>query len=112
MISGINNIVLTKLDVLDDLDKIKICTGYEINGIKYDYLPFNEILQEKAKPVYENIDGWKESTYGIKNWNDLPLNAKNYVKFLEKIICTDISIISTGPERNQTIDRKDILRNI
>ncbi len=112
MISGVNNIVLTKLDVLDELDKIKICTGYEINGVNYDYLPFNEILQEKAKPIYESIDGWKESTYGIKNWNDLPENAKNYIKFLEKIICTDISIISTGPERNQTIDRKGILRNI
>ena len=111
-ISGVNNIVLTKLDVLDELEEIKVCIGYTIKGVEYDYLPFNENLQKEARPIYENIAGWKESTFGITNWKDLPLNAKKYVNFLEKIINVDISIISTGPERNQTIDRNNLLTNI
>ena len=111
-ISGINHIVLTKLDVLDDLEEIKICVGYNINGEKYDYLPFNENQQKEIKPIYEIMPGWKEKTFGIKKWNDLPLNAKKYINYLEKIIETKISIISTGPERTQTIDKNNILGSI
>ena len=112
IISGVENIVLTKLDVLDELDELKICIGYRINGKKFDYLPFGENLQSKAKPIYKKIQGWQKSTYGLTKWSDLPAAAKNYIKTIEKIIGVDIAIISTGPERSQTIDRKKILGNL
>ena len=78
----------------------------------YDYLPFNETEQFSVKPIYEKLSGWQEPTFGIKNWEDLPLNAKKYILFLETLIGKRISIVSTGPEREQTIDRKNILNNI
>ena len=112
IISGVENIVLTKLDVLDELDELKICIGYRINGKKFDYLPFGENLQSKVKPIYKKIQGWQKSTYGLTKWSDLPAAAKNYIKAIEKIIGVDIAIISTGPERSQTIDRKKILGNL
>ncbi len=108
-ISGINNIVLTKLDVLDKLKKIKVCVGYDIQGTNYDYFPSSEYKQNKIIPIYETLEGWDTSTFGITNWEDLPKNAKNYISFLEKKIECEISIISTGPERSQTIDIKKIL---
>ena len=111
-ISGVTDIVLTKLDVLDELDTIKVCTGYNLNGKIYDYLPFNEILQTSVLPNYEVLEGWKEKTFGIKRWEDLPDQAQNYILFLEKIIEKKITIISTGPERMQTIDRQNLLGNI
>ena len=111
-ISGITNIVLTKLDVLDEIDVIKICVGYELAGKYYDYLPFNEFDQLNVKPIYESLPGWQESTYGIKKWHDLPKKAKDYIFFIEKLVDTKILIISTGPERTQTIDKEDLLRNI
>ena len=112
IISGVENIVLTKLDVLDELDELKICIGYKINGKFFDYLPFSENLQSKVKPIYKKIQGWQKSTYGLTKWSDLPAAAKNYIKTIEAIIGVDIAIISTGPERSQTIDRKKILGNI
>ncbi len=112
IVSGVENIVLTKLDVLDELDELKICIGYKINGKKFDYLPFGENLQLKAKPIYKKIQGWQKSTYGLTKWSDLPAAAKNYIKTIEEIIGVNIAIISTGPERSQTIDRKKILGNL
>ena len=112
IISGVENIVLTKLDVLDELDELKICIGYKINGKIFDYLPFGENLQSQAKPIYKKIKGWQKSTYGMTKWSDLPAAAKNYIGIIEKIIGVDIAIISTGPERSQTIDRKKILGNL
>ena len=111
-ISGVTDIVLTKLDVLDELDVIKVCTGYILDEKQLDHLPFNEISQSRVKPVYKTLLGWKEKTFNIKKWDDLPKNAQDYVLFLEQLIETNISIISTGPERSQTIDRKNILNNI
>ena len=102
-ISGIDGIALTKLDVLDELDEIKICVGYEIDGKSYDYLPASSDEQFKAKPIYKSFTGWKSSTVGIKNFEELPENAKNYINELEKFIETKISSISTSPERNDTI---------
>ena len=102
-ISGIDGIALTKLDVLDELDEIKICIAYELNGKKIDYLPAAVDDQLKVKPVYKSFKGWKSSTKGIKDINDLPQNAKNYILDLEKFIETKISSISTSPERNDTI---------
>ena len=102
-ISGIDGIALTKLDVLDELDEIKICIAYELNGKKIDYLPAAVDDQLKVKPVYKSFKGWKSSTKGIKDINDLPQKAKNYILDLEKFIETKISSISTSPERNDTI---------
>ena len=102
-ISGINGIALTKLDVLDDLDHIKMCIGYELNGTQIDYLPAAVDDQLKVKPIYKTFEGWKSSTKGIKNFKDLPENAKKYINELEKFIETKVSSISTSPERNDTI---------
>ena len=102
-ISGIDGIALTKLDVLDELNEIKICVGYELNGKKIDYLPAAVDDQLKVRPIYKVFEGWKSSTKGIKNINDLPKNAKIYIFELEKFIETKISSVSTSPERNDTI---------
>ena len=102
-ISGIDGIALTKLDVLDELDEIKLCIAYEINGKKFDYLPASVDDQFIAKPIYKSFKGWKSSTVGIKKFEELPENAKYYIKELEKFIETRISSISTSPERNDTI---------
>ncbi len=102
-ISGIDGIALTKLDVLDELNEIKMCIAYEINGKKIDYLPAAVDDQFKVRPIYKRFNGWKSSTNGIKNFNDLPENAIIYIKELEKFIETKISSISTSPERNDTI---------
>ena len=102
-ISGINAIALTKLDVLDELDEIKICVAYEINGKKIDYLPAAVDEQLKVKPIYKVFKGWKSSTKGIKEFEKLPENAKYYIKQLEDFINAKISSISTSPERKDTI---------
>ena len=102
-ISGIDGIALTKLDVLDELDEIKMCIAYEINGKKYNYLPASVDDQFIAKPIYKSFEGWKSSTVGIKKFEELPENAKNYINELEKFVETKISSISTSPERNDTI---------
>ena len=110
-ISGIDGIALTKLDVLDKLDEIKICVAYEINGKKIDYLPAAVDDQLKVKPIYKTYDGWKSSTVGIKNFDELPKNAKIYIQDLEKFIETKISSISTSPEREDTILIQDPFKN-
>ena len=110
-ISGIDGIALTKLDVLDELDEIKICVAYEINGKKIDYLPAAVDDQLKVKPIYKTYDGWRSSTVGIKNFDELPKNAKIYIQDLEKFIETKISSISTSPEREDTILIQDPFKN-
>ena len=102
-VSGINGIALTKLDVLDKLEEIKMCVAYELDGKKFDYLPAAVDDQLKVKPIYKSFKGWKSSTKGIKNFEKLPKNAKIYIKELEKFIETKVSSISTSPERNDTI---------
>ena len=110
-ISGIDGIALTKLDVLDELDEIKFCIGYEIDGKKIDYLPAAVDDQNKVKPIYKTYKGWKTSTAGCKKFDELPENAKIYIKDLEKFIETRISSISTSPERNDTILIEDPFGN-
>ena len=110
-INGITNIVLTKLDVLDDLQEIKVCIGYDDRKKKYNYLPFDENIQKNLYPIYETLPGWQSSTYGLTSWSDLPKNAQNYINFLEKTIEKSISIISTGPDRIHTIDKNNLLSN-
>tara|TARA_Y100000591_G_scaffold316093_1_gene324361 strand:- start:489 stop:1781 length:1293 start_codon:yes stop_codon:yes gene_type:complete len=110
-ISGVDGIALTKLDVLDELDEIKICVAYEINGKEIDYLPAAVEEQLKVKPKYKSFKGWKSETRGIKKFDDLPENAKIYIKELEKFIETKVSSISTSPERNDTILIIDPFKN-
>ena len=102
-VSGIDGIALTKLDVLDELDEIKMCVKYELNGEKLDYLPAAFEDQQKIKPIYKIFPGWKSSTSGIKNIDALPENAKKYIFAVEDFIGAKISSISTSPEREDTI---------
>ena len=102
-ISGINGIALTKLDVLDELDEIKMCVGYELNKKKIDYLPAASEDQFNIKPVYKTFPGWKSKTQGIRNLKDLPDKALRYIHALEDFIGARISSISTSPEREDTI---------
>ena len=102
-ISGIDGIALTKLDVLDELDEIKMCVEYELDGKKLDYFPAAVEDQLKIRPIYKTFPGWKTSTQGAKNIETLPDNAKNYIYALEDFIETKISSISTSPEREDTI---------
>ena len=101
--SGINGIALTKLDVLDELDQIKMCIGYELKGKKIDYLPAAVEDQLQVKPIYKTFEGWKTSTKGTKSFKDLPKKAQEYIKGLEKFIETKVASISTSPERKDTI---------
>ena len=102
-ISGIDGIALTKLDVLDELDEIKICVQYDLNGKKVDYLPAAVEDQLRIEPIYKTFPGWKKTTNGIKNIDELPENAKKYIYAIEDFIGTKISSISTSPEREDTI---------
>jgi adenylosuccinate synthase len=102
-ISGIDGIALTKLDVLDELDEINLCVAYDLNGKEIDYFPAAVEDQLNVKPVYKTFKGWKSKTQGIKKFDDLPNNAKIYVKAIEEFIETKISSISTSPEREDTI---------
>jgi adenylosuccinate synthase len=102
-ISGIDGIALTKLDVLDDLDEIKMCVEYELNGKKMEYLPAASEDQLKIKPIYKTFEGWKQPTKGIKNIEDLPEKAKKYIYAVGDFIGAKISSISTSPERDDTI---------
>ena len=102
-ISGINGIALTKLDVLDEFDEIKMCIHYELDGKKIDYLPTSSKDQFKVKPIYKTFPGWKISTKGVRNINELPEKARNYIIAVEDFIGAKISSISTSPEREDTI---------
>ena len=102
-VSGIDGIALTKLDVLDELDEIKMCVAYELDGKRLDYLPAAVEDQIKIKPIYETFPGWKVSTNGVKNLDSLPENAKKYIFAVEDFIGAKVSSISTSPERDDTI---------
>ena len=102
-ISGINGIALTKLDVLDEFDEIKMCIHYELDGKKIDYLPTSSKDQFKVKPIYKTFPGWKISTQGVRNINELPEKARNYITAVEDFIGAKIASISTSPEREDTI---------
>jgi len=102
-ISAISTIALTKLDVLDGLKNVKICVAYELNGQKYEYLPMDISSQNDVKPIYEELEGWSENSFGITNFDDLPDNAKKYINKITNILKIPVEIISTGPKRDQTI---------
>ena len=105
--AGINGIALTKLDVLDGFDEIKICVGYKLDGKDIDYLPVNAAEQARIEPVYETLEGWSETSYGARSWADLPANAVRYVRHIEELICAPVTMLSTSPERDDTILVKD-----
>jgi len=106
-LNGFDSIALTKLDVLDELEEIKVCTGYKIGEALVDTFPAVANDLRSIQPVYETLEGWGESTVGITNVEDLPAKARNYVRFLSDSIGVEIGLISTGPERGQTIILKD-----
>ena len=101
--SGVTGISLTKLDVLDGFKKLKICIGYELDGEDLDYLPTAADQQARCKPIYEEISGWDESTEGARSWADLPANAIKYVRRIEELIDCPVALVSTSPERDDTI---------
>ncbi|MFQ6553156.1 adenylosuccinate synthase [Aestuariibius insulae] len=102
-LSGMNGIALTKMDVLDGLDELKICVGYDLDGERLDYLPTAAEAQARVVPVYETIPGWQESTAGARSWADLPAEAIKYVRRIEELIRCPVALVSTSPERDDTI---------
>jgi adenylosuccinate synthase len=101
--SGITGIALTKLDILDGFGEIKVCTGYELDGAVLDYLPASEAAQQRLKPVYETIPGWPGTTAGARSWAELPAEAIKYVRRIEELIGAPVALLSTSPERDDTI---------
>ena len=100
---GINGLALTKLDILDGFDTIKVCVGYELDGKEIDHLPAGEAAQARVVPIYETIEGWKEPTANARSWADLPAQAIKYVRRVEELVGCPIALLSTSPEREDTI---------
>ena len=107
-INGIREIAVTKLDVLNDFDKIKICVEYRLNGKVIHHIPSNLEMLKSSEPVYEELNGWKTDIKGAKKFSDLPRNAKRYIQRIEELIDTKITMISVGSERNETIEVKNL----
>ncbi len=101
--SGVNGIAFTKLDVLDGFEELKICTGYDLDGEVLDHLPTAADQQARVKPIYETLPGWSESTAGARTWAELPANAIKYVRRVEELIQCPVALLSTSPEREDTI---------
>ena len=101
--SGVNGIALTKLDVLDGFEELQICVGYELDGERIDYLPTAAAQQERVVPIYETMEGWSETTAGARSWADLPAQAIKYVRRIEELIDCPVALLSTSPERDDTI---------
>jgi adenylosuccinate synthase len=102
-LSGISGIALTKLDVLDGLENIKIAVAYRLDGERIDHLPASEGAQARVEPIYETMEGWQDSTAGARTWNDLPAQAVKYVRHVEELIGAPVALLSTSPEREDTI---------
>jgi len=110
-VGGVEGIALTKLDVLDGLDEIRICTGYELDGKPLSVLPASPLAQARVKPVYESLPGWGETTYGARSWGELPAQAIKYVRRVEELIGVPVTLLSTSPERDDTILMRDPFQN-
>ena len=106
-VGGIDGIALTKLDVLDEFDELKICTGYRYQGRNLDYFPTTATLQSEIEPIYETIEGWTRSTFGTRSLSQMPAEAIKYIRKIEELIGAPISLLSTSPEREDTILLKD-----
>jgi adenylosuccinate synthase len=106
-VSGVTGIALTKLDVLDGFETVKICTGYMLDGQKLDYLPAHSADQARVEPIFEEIEGWPGSTRGARSWADLPARAIKYVRRIEELIRCPVALVSTSPQRDDTILVRD-----
>ncbi|MEQ8708037.1 MAG: adenylosuccinate synthase [Rhodospirillales bacterium] len=102
-VGGISGIALTKLDVLDGLDELKVCVGYRLDGEEIDYFPAGASPQAKVEPVYETLEGWSDSTFGARSWKQLPATAIKYIRRIEELIEAPVALLSTSPERDDTI---------
>ncbi len=108
-VSGVKSIVLTKIDILDNFEKIKVCIGYNYKGEKLENFPTERWVLDDVEPVYIELDGWKTSTSGITEYSDLPESAKKYIEFIEDYLKVKVIIVSTGPRRKETIIRENIV---
>ncbi len=112
-INGIKEMTITKLDVLNEFDKIKVCVGYRVNGKVLNYIPANIEILERSEPIYEELDGWKTEIKNARSFSELPLNAQKYIRRIEELIKTKITIISVGSERDETIEvRNPFVRDL
>ena len=107
IVGGINGLVLTKLDILDGLSEVKICTGYRINGETTPRLPAGQRAQAAAEPIYETMEGWTQPTYGARSWGALPAAAVKYVRRIEELVEAPVTVLSTSPDRDDTIAMRD-----
>jgi len=107
MVGGIQGLALTKLDVLDGFEELHICTGYDIDGTRFTHLPAAQGAQAAARPIYETIEGWRDSTRGARSWADLPAQAIKYVRRIEELVEAPVTLLSTSPERDDTILVRD-----
>ena len=101
--SGIDGIALTKLDILDGFESIRVCTRYVLDGVEIDRFPASQAAQARVEPVYETIEGWQATTRGARSWADLPAQAIKYVRRIEELIGAPVALLSTSPERDDTI---------
>ena len=106
-VAGIDGIALTKLDVLDGFSEIKVCIGYKLDGERLDRLPAGQNSQSRIEPIWETFDGWSQSTRGARSWAELPAQAVKYVRHIEELIECPVTLLSTSPERDDTILMKD-----
>ena len=108
---GIDGIALTKMDVLDGFDEIKVCVAYDLNGERIDYLPASTVDQANIKPIYETIKGWSDTSQGARSWADIPAEAVKYVRHIEELIEAPVALLSTSPDRDDTILMQDPFRS-
>ncbi|HXF55033.1 MAG TPA: adenylosuccinate synthetase, partial [Hyphomicrobiaceae bacterium] len=106
-VAGIDGIALTKLDVLDGLSELKVCIGYRLDGERIERLPAGHNAQARVEPIYETFSGWSQSTRGARSWAELPAEAVKYVRHIEELIERPVTLLSTSPEREDTILMKD-----
>jgi len=104
-INGLTDLAVTKLDVLDDFDQIKVCVAYDVDGKRYETVPEHELSFERATPIYETLPGWKSDITGVRRFEDLPQEARDYIAYLEDLAGVRVSIVTVGPDREQTINR-------
>ena len=110
-VNGLTDIALTKLDVLSEFETIKVCVAYECDGVRYDYLPMQQSVLFHAKPIYEELPGWKGCDItGCKTFDELPENAQKYIRHLEELVGAPMTMISVAPERDATIIQNEALR--
>jgi len=106
MLSGVDSVALTKLDVLDELEEIKVCVGYQLDGEVVKAFPSSLDVLERAEPVYESLPGWQQNTVGSLEFSDLPAAAQDYISYIEEQLGAGVGIVSTGPRREETIVRR------